>query len=74
MDEGTKYENPHIRWVFASLRAYRAGRLDLRGLESNLNGEVLAMEGDVPKPVREALERLLNEIDVVQVRPLMPNG
>jgi hypothetical protein len=65
MDERTSYENPHLRWIFASIRAYRAGRLDMLGLGMNLSGEVSAIEGDVPKPVRAALERLVNDLNVI---------
>ena len=61
----TPSDNPHIRWVLESIRQYRAGELDIIGLAANIAAESGAIEGDVPKPVRVAIERAVDKLDSI---------
>ena len=58
----TPSDNPHIGWVLESIRQFRAGELDIVGVGSNIAAEAGAIEGDVPKPVREAIERAVDKL------------
>jgi hypothetical protein len=55
--------NPHIRTVLRSAQQYRDGAISIEGLQANLSGEVAAMEGDVPRQVRDAVTRAEAWID-----------
>ena len=57
--------NPHLYWILESIRQFRAGELDIAGVCSNIAAEAGAIEGDVPKPVREAIERAEGELDSI---------
>jgi hypothetical protein len=57
--------NPHLHWILESIRLFRAGELDIVGAGSSIAAEAGAIEGDVPKPVREAIERAVNNLDSI---------
>ena len=61
----TPFGNPHLHWILESIRQSRAGELDIVGVESNIAAEAGASEGDVPKPIREAIERAVNTLDSI---------
>ena len=39
--------------------------MDIIGLAANIAAESGAIEGDVPKPVREAIERVVDKLDSI---------
>ena len=59
------YANTHLHWVLESIRQFRAGELDIVGVGRNIAAEGGAIEGDVPKPVREAIERVVDKLDSI---------
>jgi hypothetical protein len=51
--------------LFSSFERYRDGTLDLSGLQQNASAVMSAMEGDVPKEVRDAVFSLEGDLDSI---------
>lgn len=57
--------NPQLRVVVESIDRYRNGTLDLWGVHLNLRAVSTAIEGDVPKRVRDEVERAEGRLEEI---------
>jgi hypothetical protein len=59
-------ENPLLRRILEAGEAYRVGAISIEELRARVNGNMSALEGDVPKAIREAAFVLEANIDLVR--------
>jgi len=59
-------QHPIIRMLFDSHQRFRNQNLDIAGLQANISAVMSAIEGDVPKPIREAIFSLEAEVDSIR--------
>jgi hypothetical protein len=65
MDNSLRH-HPLISVLFRSIGEFRKGALDLAGLQQNFSAVMGAIEGDVPKAVREAIYQLESDLDSIR--------
>jgi hypothetical protein len=54
-----------LRVVIESIRRYREGLLNVEGLQQNIASVMTALEGDVPKEVRETIYEAEAAIELI---------
>ena len=58
-------ENTPLRIVTESIRRYREGLLNVEGLHQNIAAVMTALEGDIPKEVRETIYEAEASIELI---------
>jgi hypothetical protein len=62
----TLHDHLHIQAIFSAAERYRKGDASIVDLQRFISATASAMEGDVPKEVREAAYKLDAEIDSIR--------
>lgn len=61
----TLREHPLMRVLLDSHQRFRDGKIDVAGLQQNVSAVMGAMEGDIPKTVRDAVFGVEAELDSI---------
>ena len=59
-------EHPHVALVLRSIANFRARRIDAAGLQANLSAVMMALEGDLPRRVRQAIVDLEAAVELIR--------
>ncbi len=59
-------DSPHLSVILDSFRRYQQGELSIADLELNLGAVMTAMEGDVPKDIRDAVFDAETQVDSIR--------
>jgi hypothetical protein len=59
-------KNPLLERIFDSISLYRNEKLDAEGLGQNIAATMTALEGDIPKSMREALFKAESDIELIR--------
>jgi hypothetical protein len=55
-----------VKLVIDGFQRYRERKLDISGLAQNLSKAISLLEGDIPKPLRDAIERAEAQVDSIR--------
>jgi hypothetical protein len=59
-------DHPHMRQLRASAAAYRASSGGMASLQAYVEAIEMALEGDVPKEIHEAVRRTAEELEYIR--------